>query len=169
MSVSTAKLLIAAILDNTLNLTSSNTTPEDIETFHELCRKANVDSEWCAAYFSEVQANVEADLENALLNDVKTIQNNPVLPSHMAQLCVWDANSILMSLQQIRQWFKKRWDSWMINIIDLQHRCSYFVCDEPERQKELEKLYGIQFEKGIAKLQVPYLRKEIIKKTQRNS
>jgi len=169
MSDSTAKLLIAAILDNTLNLTSSNTTPEDIETFNVLCRKADVGAAWCAAYFSEVQKSVEADLENALFNDVKNLQNNPVLPSHMAQLCVWDASSILLRLQEIRQWFQKRWDSWLINIIDIQHRCGYFVCDEPEPQKELEKLFGIQFEKDIAKLPVPYLRKEIIKKTKSTS
>ena len=37
MQVGTAKLLIAAILDNTLNLTSSVTTKEDRETFSELC------------------------------------------------------------------------------------------------------------------------------------
>ena len=40
MSPATARLLIAAILDNTLNLTSSNTTEEDRETFAALRRLA---------------------------------------------------------------------------------------------------------------------------------
>lgn len=165
MTSSTAKLLIAAILDNTLNLTSANTTSEDIETFSELCQKEHIGEEWCASYFREVQASVEADLKNALFNDVKTIRNNDILPSHVAQLCVWDACSVLENLQEIRQWLKKRWDSWLVNIIDIQHRCSYFVCDDSYHQNEIERVFGVCFDAGVAKTSVSYLRKEIIKKT----
>lgn len=165
MSRSTAKLLIAAILDNTLNLTSSNTTPEDIETFNELCRKANVTEDWCASYFTEVQANVEADLQNALLNDTKTVRNNEVLPPHVAQIAVWDTHSILERLPEIRQWFGET-DSWMLNVIDIQHRCSYFVCDNEIYQQKISEFFDIRFTSSIAKTPFSYLRKEIIKKTQ---
>lgn len=162
MTLPTARLLIAAILDNTLNLTSSNTTAEDVEVFHALCAYADVGEDWCAAYFSEVQAGVEGDLRNALLNDTKTLRNNPVLPEKVAQLCVWDAGRILQRLPEIRGWFQ---GLWMLNIIDMQHRCSYFVCDDALHQKKVGSLFGVPFEYGIAKLPVPYLRKEIIKKT----
>lgn len=164
MSTSTMKLLIAAILDNTLNLTSSNTTPEDIETFNELCRLAGVGEEWCAFYFTEVQANVEADLQNALLNDTKTVRNNNILPPRVAQIAVWYTHSILERLPEIRQWFAS--ESWMINIIDIQHRCSYFVCDDEVYQQKIGQVFDIQFTSGVAKTPVAYLRKEIIKKTQ---
>lgn len=162
---STALLLIAAILDNTLNLTSSNTTFEDMEAFHELCKKENIDEEWAASYFSEVQASVEADLKNALFNDIKTVRNNDVLPPRVAQICVWDANSILSRLSEIHQWFAESADSWMINIIDIKHHCSYFVCDDRYHQKELERVFDIRFESGVANSPIAYLRKEIIKKT----
>lgn len=165
MSQSTALLLIAAILDNTLNLTSSNTTPEDVETFRELCRKENIGEDWCAFYFTEVQANVEADLHNALLNDTKTIRNNPVLPPRVSQITVWDAQSILERLTEIRLWFGDT-ENWMINIIDIQHRCSYFVCDDISYQQKIGQVFDIRFEDGVAKTPVSYLRKEIIKKTQ---
>ena len=164
MTRSTALLLIAAILDNTLNLTSSNTTAEDIEVFRELCRRENIGEEWCARYFAEVQANVEADLRNALFNDLKAIQDNHVLPPRFAQLCVWDAENILRKLPKIRQWFSDRPDSWMINIIDMKEKCSYFICDDAYHQNQLEKVFNIHFESGAAKLPVSYLRKEIIKK-----
>lgn len=164
MSRSSALLLIAAILDNTLNRTSANTTAEDIEVFRELCRKENIGEEWCASYFSEVQANVEADLKTALFNDIKTISNHTVLPTRVAQLCVWDAGSILEALPEIRQWFREREDSWMMNVIDMKHRCSYFVCDDVYHQKEIEKVFGVTFEAGVARTPVSYLRKEIIKK-----
>ena len=162
MSRASAQLLIAAILDNTLNLTSSNTTAEDVEAFRELCAHAGVDEAWCAGYFSEVQAGVEADLQNALRNDTKNVRDNPVLPPKVAQLCVWDAESILRRLPEIRGWFH---GAWMLNLIDLQNRCSWFVCDDPYHQEKLARLFGVAFEKGVAKTPKSYLRKEIIKKT----
>lgn len=164
MTRSAALLLIAAILDNTLNLTSSNTTSADIEAFEELCQKENIGEEWCASYFSQVQESVESDLKNALLNDIKNIGNNDILPSGIAQICIWDARSILDNLPEIRQWFNSRPDSWMINVIDLKHRCSYFVCDDNRHQKEIERIFGVCFESGVARSSVSYLRKEIIKK-----
>lgn len=162
MSVNTARLLIAAILDNTLNLTSSNTTPEDIEAFHGLCAHGNVNAQWCAAYFSEVQESVEADLYNALCNDLKSVRDNPVLPEKVAQLCVWDADRILHRLPEIRSWLD---GYWMLNMIDMQRQCSYFVCDDAQYQEKISRYFSVHFENGIAKTPIPYLRKEIIKKT----
>jgi len=167
MSQSTARLLIAAILDNTLNLTSSNTTPEDVEVFNELCRKENIDKEWCAFYFSEVQKNVEADLQSAILNDTKAVCHNDILPPRVAQVAIWNAHSILTRLSEIRQWFGEA-ESWMINIIDIQRNCSYFVCDDVVYQQKISKVFDINFELSIAKTPIAYLRKEIIKKTQEN-
>ena len=166
MSRATTLLLIAAILDNTLNLTSSNTTEEDVWVFHELCQRANVGKEWCASYFAQVQAEVEADLRNALFNDIKTIRSNETLPPRVAQLCVWDVQSILDHLTQIRQWLNDDSRSWMINIIDIQHRCSYFVCDDIAHQERIAQIFGVDFTSGVAQTSIPYLRKEIIKKTQ---
>lgn len=165
MTCPTAQLLIAAILDNTLNLTSSNTTQEDIDAFHALCIKANVNERWSAVYFSEVQASIEADLKNALFNDLKVIQNNDILPTRIAQLCIWDAEHVLMRLSEIRQWFAEEAEHWMINIIDMKHYCSYFVCDDCYHQQRLERIFNITFDMGVAKTSIPYLRKEIIKKT----
>lgn len=162
MTHTTARLLIAAILDNTLNLTSTNTTEEDVETFRILCAHANVDQDWCASYFAEVQAGVESDLRNALLQDTKNLRDNSVLPGKVAQLCVWDSNSVMERMPEIRGWFD---GTWMLNIIDLQHHCSWFVCDEPSYQTKIANLFGITFENGVAQTPIPYLRKEIIKKS----
>ena len=162
MSRSTALLLIAAILDNTLNLTSTNTTDEDIMVFNELCKKENITSEWCSSYFFEVQENIEADLKNAIFNDIKNVCDNDTLPSKVAQLCVWDAEKIILRLSEIRDMFSNITDSWMINIIDLRHSCSYFVCDSIVHQKKLEDVFDIKFEFGVAKTSKSYLRKEII-------
>lgn len=165
ISKSTALLLIAAILDNTLDLTSPITTKEDCETYQELCKKADIGDEWRALYFSEVQASIEADLKNAIFGDIKRISDNDILPPNFAQLTIWDAQRILNKLEQIRHWFEDSKGSWMINIIDIKHRISYFVCDDFYHQKEIENIFGVLFKDCVAKSDITYLRKEIIKKT----
>ena len=164
MTRASALLLIAAILDNTLNLTSSNTTEEDKSAYRELCRIAGIGDEWRACYFSEVQKNVEADLKNALFNDIKMIRESRVLPQRLAQLCVWDAESIMEKLPLIRGWFAERPGSWMMNIIDISRHRSVFVCDDAEIRMRIEEIFGVRFADGTAVSETPYLRKEIIKK-----
>ena len=164
MACNTAKLLIAAILDNTLNLTSSNTTPEDIAVFRALCKHAEVGEEFRAMYFTQVQNSVEADLKNALFGDIKKIANSSVLPSYMGQVSVWNVDLILEKLEEISSWFSALGESWMLNVIDIQHNCNYFVCKSEEYQRKIEQVFQVRFEKGTAKTSVSYLRKEIIKK-----
>lgn len=164
MSSSTALLMIAAILDNTLNLESSNTTVEDIDVFKKLCVKANVGAEWCENYFLQVQENIEANIEEALLNDIKMIEGNLLLPKHFAQLCVWDAKKVLKKTDKIFGLLNKRSESCMLNIIDIKQHCSYFLCGNFENRDVLEKIFRTSFINSIAKCDEPYLRKEIIKK-----
>ena len=163
MTRPTALLLIAAILDNTLYLTSANTTQEDREAFESLCEKAGVGADWCAAYFSEVQDSVEADLENALLKDQKRITGHSILPPRVAQLCVWDAERILKKLDAVRNILNSDPDEWMLNLIDISRRRSYFVCDDPRCQREMERKFDVSFEGSVAKCKRSYLRKEILK------
>ena len=163
MTRPTALLLIAAILDNTLNLSSANTTQEDREAFESLCEKAGVGADWCAAYFSEVQDSVEADLENALLKDQKRIAGHSILPPRVAQLCVWDAERILKKLDAVRNILNSDPDEWMLNLIDISRRRSYFVCDDPRCQREMERIFDVCFEGSVANCKRSYLRKEILK------
>lgn len=160
-----ARLLIAAILDNTLDLTSANTTGEDRDAFRELCVLAGVGEAWRGEYFSEVQRTVEADLKNALLGDLKSVRDNPVLPPLVAQLCVWDAKSVLDRLPEMRQWFRELPEPWLINLIDLKHRCNYFLCEDEDHQQRIAAAFDAAFRDGAARTDRTYLRKELIKKT----
>ena len=82
----------------------------------------------------------------------------------MGQIAVWNVESVIGRFSEIRAWF---WtidmvDPWMLNIIDIQHNCNYFVCDN-RTSRENRKSFYVQFKSGIAKTSVSYLRKEIIK------
>lgn len=163
MSRSAVLLLIAAILDNTLDMTSSIVTDEDRRALDALCKKENIGRDWCAAYFSEVQDSIEKDLHNALFNDLKIMRNHPVIPSLFGQLCIWDSQRILERLDEIRQWFSDRGEPWMLNIIDIKRRCSCFICESSSHRRRLEEIFDIRFEGGVAVTKTAYLRKEIIK------
>lgn len=136
------------------------------EAFTALCRQAGVGDEFRAEYFSEVQKGVEEDLKNALWNDVKTVRNNPVLPPRVAQLCVWNAEGLLEKLPEIRKIFAEEADGWMVNLIDIQHGCNYFICDDARYQENIERIFGVRFCFGAARTDELCLRKEIIRKTQ---
>ena len=115
------------------------------------------------AFEKKVQEAVEKDLQNALLHDLKRVSNPKVLPSRVAQLCVWNGDNLFRRLPEIRQWLAGT-DSWFLNVIDIHQNCSYFVCDDDEYQRKIEIIFDVCFKEGIAKTTVPYLRKEIIKK-----
>lgn len=165
MSRPTALLLIAAILDNTLDMTSSIVTDMDCKAFEALCKKENISEEWRASYFSEVQDSIEADLQNALFNDLKIMRDHPVIPTLFGQLCIWDSQRIVDRLGEIREWFDSKAESWMLNIIDIKRRCSCFVCPDETRRKRLEDIFKVRFDHDVATAQKSYLRKEIIKIT----
>lgn len=165
MPAGTAKLLTAAILDNTLNLRSANTTNEDIAAYEELCQIAHIDERWKAEYFLEVQCKVEANLRDALMSDVKTVSDNGVLPPRIAQLCIWDARRILAHLPDIRCWLSNH-GKWLLNLVDIKSGQGFLVCDDGEYQRKIEKMFNISFEFGVARLTAARLRKEIIKKVQ---
>lgn len=166
MSVESAKLLIAAILDNTLNLFSESTSEEDIMAYEELCQIACVTDQFKADYFSEVQCKVEADLQNALLNDIKYVSEKRVLPPKMAQLCVWNAKCILECLTDIRRWLWSDGNSWLLNLIEIKSGQGYFICDNSEYQNKLKNVFDVSFVFGVAWMPTARLRKEIIKKVQ---
>ena len=165
MSRPTALLLIAAILDNTLDMTSSIVTDADREAFEALCKKENIGEEWRDSYFSEVQDSTEADLQNALFNDLKVMHDHPVIPTLFGQLCIWDSQRIVDRLGELRDWFDSRGESWMLNIIDIKRRCSCFVCPDEKHRKRLEDVFKVRFDRDVATTQKSYLRKEIIKIT----
>lgn len=109
---------------------------------------------------------VESDLPNALLKDIKTIRDHRVLPPRMAQLCVWDGERILDRLPQIRALMAGP-APWMINVIGLRQRRSWFVCDDTHHQRMLAEVFGVGFAGGVAACDRAWLRKEIIRQTQR--
>lgn len=171
MSQSSAKLLAAAILDNTLNFGAGTTTQRDKSAYHLLSKHASLDDAWAAQYFSECQQGVAADLPKALQNDTKFLKFAN-LPEKLCvgQLAVWDASSLIANeLPTIATTLSAMQSEWFVNIISISEGYSYFLTPSSVIQQWLHELLGVNFEGDAAKADKLWLRKEIIKAAQESS
>lgn len=164
LSRSSAELLAAGILENTLNLNAGTTTDADREAVEFLCETFRLDDAWRSGYFSQVQAGLEADLPAEALRDVKTVSGVPILPDKIVQLCVWDTERIVRRLPELRVLFDGLFPHWMLNLVDIQHKTGRLICFDEAYRPGLEDLYGISFQNGAAEFPRTYLRKELMKR-----
>ena len=126
MSADVAKLLMAAILDNTLNFTAKVTNNRDrvaYKRMQEIVGNKDFDK-W---YFYECQLQIEQNLEETIKNDTKTEKVSESLPKIFGQLTVWNKDFIIANLTKIRQIFNEMDDKWMLNLICLQDEKSYII------------------------------------------
>lgn len=131
MRPATARLLLAAILDNTLNFGAQVTTARDHAAYAALAPLAGVGDDWPAAYFSECQAAIERDLGTARLrNDAKTLPPAAGGPPCW-QLVIWDARRIMAHQQaHIRATLGALHADWLLNLVSIDEQRSL-----PHRQR----------------------------------
>ena len=73
LSASSTNLLAIAILQNTLNFTSSETVDRDHRAFDELSRRVTMAEGWQDRYFAECAEAIHGHLDEAIANDTKTL------------------------------------------------------------------------------------------------
>ena len=159
-----ALLLLAGILDNTLNLKAQVTTQRDIDACEKLMRIAGCTSNFAKEYFFECQNSIEADLEKSIENDTKVEKICDILPEVFGQLAVWSKDFIIDNKEIIYKTLGKISDTWAFNLIALSDGKSYIIASGEEYKIKLERLFGKSFVGDIMELDNVWLRKEIIKK-----
>lgn len=163
LSVTSARLLVCGILDNTLNFKAKITTERDRTAYDDLMSRDDLPADWTAQYFSECQEGIEVDLPRAVQNDLKDFRHMPELPDYVGQLVIWDAGKILKTrTAEIAAVLGAQSQDWTINIVSIHEGCSYFMAHDPIVQAKLSPLLGLHFKHGIAKANRLWLRKEII-------
>lgn len=162
-----AKLLMAAILDNTLNFTAKITKERDKVAYSKL-EKISEDTEFKAKYFSKVQSFIEKDLNNAIVNDLK-YEKIKGLPKALGQLTIYDIELLKEKLEMIKDIMGKHNEKWLINIICLKDKKSYIVCSDKSVAHDIEKLFNKTAKDNIIELESTILRKEIIKTALENA
>ena len=158
-----AKLLISAILDNTLNLKAQSTTKRDISAYKKLLKISGIESNYNEIYFKECQKKISSNLIESIRNDTKIEIESNLLPNIFSQLLFWDGKDFLKN-KLIYNTLNSFGSEWMINIISLKDNVSYLISEDIKVQKNLETLFNKKFENNIMKLNKIWLRKEIIRK-----
>ncbi len=75
ISSTSANVLALAILQNTLNFTSSETNDRDLTAFRELEPHVTMKTGWQQRYFDECATGMQNHFEETLRNDTKIIEN----------------------------------------------------------------------------------------------
>ena len=154
------KLLIAGILDNTLNLKSSITTERDLAAYNKLLRIGNVPSDFYAEYFSACEAEIMKDFTRAIKDDLK-IEKAGDLPEVIGQMIVLNLNSF--NLDEMKKVFAG-YPEWMMNVISLEDGKSYIYFGGGDVKQRLEKIFGIEaMQEDLLVLDKFLLRKQIMK------
>jgi inorganic pyrophosphatase len=166
MSVTSARLLICGILDNTLNFGAKVSTERDEAAYHDLLTRADLPEDWTAQYFSECQESILADAVNAIKNDTKQMkfQSYPETIA-VGQLVVWDGKQVFdQHANVLRETMASIRPDWLINLVSIKEGKSYFISINSAVQEWVSELLGVQFEGDVALAGRLWLRKEIIKR-----
>ena len=168
MSKDIAKLLMAAILDNTLNFTANITTTRDKIAYKKL--EDIVDEHnYAESYFKEVQEVVESNLDEAIKNDIKVQHISNLLPDVFGQLTIWDANSVLKNINKLKSIMNTYGSKWIMNLISLKDNSSYIVYSDNSIKTLLKQFLDFDDSDEALIIKPSMLRKEIMKKAMNNN
>lgn len=156
------KLLIAGILDNTINLKAEITKKRDIDAINELLIIGNIPANFQTEYFLECQKETEKNLTCTIEQDLKINLNYPNIPETFGQLLVIDINSILKNKNTIFEYMNKQYNDWIINIICLEDGKSYILSNNQKNINCLSKIINGETKSNILILEQFKLRKEIL-------
>ena len=158
-----AKLLMAAILDNTLNFTANITTDRDKLAYRKL-EVLTKEYNYASEYFSECQKYIEKNLDESIKNDIKIQEVSEILPKVFGQLTIWNIEDLLLKRNLINQIMNTYNNEWMLNVISLNDNSSYIMYSNEDVKNRLEELLDCSEENNILIKTPAMLRKEILKK-----
>lgn len=163
MSETTAKLLTAGILDNTLNFLADISTERDKQAYQDLARRGKLTDDWPAQYFGECQQTIMQDVATALQNDTKSMLFSVAeQPIAIGQLVIWDASQALQQIELMRTTMRQQSAEWFINIVSINEGKSYLVASDASMAAFLQALLDVAFDGLIGTAPRLWLRKEIM-------
>lgn len=166
MSQVSARLLIAGILDNTLDFKAGVTSGRDKQAYNELMKIADLPADWSAQYFRECEQEIFNELPSALVNDLKLMRFQSLSDDNIAfgQLVLWDGQEIVTKhLETLERVMSVHSQQWFVNVVSIGEGKSYFVCSDTKMRSGTEKVLGVHYDGLIADAGKLWLRKEIVK------
>jgi inorganic pyrophosphatase len=169
ISASSTNLLALAILQNTLNFTSSETVDRDRLAFEELTPHLTLPAGWPAQYFQEFALGIHQNFQEALRNDTK------ITPNYFAdqtlvfsQLEISEDPVAFLARYQAEidaYWAEFQNKRCLVNIPDMASKTSVLYSDDPAwLHTVLEPLFPEVLESTPSWIRIPlHQRKQILK------
>ena len=155
------KLLVAGILDNTLNLKASITTDRDRSAYNELLKLGKVPEDFYKEYFSACETEITKNFEKAIKDDLK-IEKAGTLPEVIGQMIVLNLDNF--DHKKMEEVFTE-YPEWIMNVILLEEGKSYIYFGGNDVKQRLEQLFDKKCENdNLLVLDNFLLRKQIMKK-----
>lgn len=169
ISSESANLLSIAILQNTLNFTSTETNERDRKAFAELETHRSMADGWEKQYFDECAQGMEANFDEALRNDTKNIEHIfGDTPLVFSQLEITENPHVF--LKKHRNEILEFWSEFdhthsLINIADISSKTSLLFSDDATwLNGTITPLFSSAIDRGDGWIVVPiHQRKQILK------
>lgn len=165
ITVDLAKMLISAILDNTLNLQAKMTTSRDINVFNKLMSLID-DEKYPMNYYKELEDQIKTNIIVAIKNETYIYNMPEVIPTYFSQLVVFDKNIVLNNLEEICLNLNNIYGDYAMNLVCLSEGKSYIIATNNTVKRKISFLLNGSFKGNIMEMEDIWLRKEIIKRAQ---
>ena len=159
-----AKLLYGAIYHNTLNFLATNTSDRDKKAVKYLEEEFGLDRNLINEMFETMTKIINKDIYKALKDDAKEFGKD--VPMGALQLIFWGSEIlknrkfIENAVEKLSNDYKYNWS--YLNLVDLEDGVSTIYSKSKLGQGLLSKILDCKFENGWAKLNKPWLRKQIM-------
>ncbi len=175
ISSTSANVLALAILQNTLNFTSSETNDRDLSAFKELAPHVTMSGGWERRYFEECAAGMREHFDETLRNDTKIMENYFNDKTFVfSQLEI--SEDPVAFLGHYKEAIDAYWSEFgnkrcLVNIPDITSKSSLLYSDDSEwLHGVLEPLFSNVAESTSVWIRVPiHQRKQILKLLQSQS
>lgn len=166
MSPAIARLLLAAILNNTLNFNAIITTDRDRAAAKHLAEIANTTiADFATEYFSAVSQTVVDDLTSSIQNDHKPFHIPRLnLDIECAQLTLWDGTVLQNRTSEIYHEMNNLGENWLCSILSISDLHNYILTNNMEVAEYLSQVLGLQCREDWFVSDHLWLRKEIFAK-----
>ncbi len=172
ISPASANLLLLAILQNTLNFTSTETTARDTAAFEELKTYSSLPDDWQNRYFAECAEDIHTHVSEVLKHDTKTFSD-----AFGSRLFVFSQLEIMedphMFLDQYRANIDAYWGTFpgarcLINIADMRSQTSLLYSNDTLwLNTVVAPLFGKPPGQFVSSITIPiHQRKQILKRLQ---
>ncbi len=171
VSSESVNLLALAILQNTLNFTSTETNERDTRAFEELLSHVSMEAGWQERYFAECAQSMKEQFETVLRNDTKAFPKYFGDKTFLfSQLEITEEPRAFFERSQLAInafWSEFPLHRGLVNIVDMSSKTSLLYSDDMEwLHKELTPLFSV-ITSSENWIQIPiHQRKQILKKLQ---